>query len=277
MPFRVLPLVVLLLVNMAPTRPMAQPGFDPRAFRWIDLSHAYNASTLYWPTSPSAFELKSLAAGETPGGWYYAANTFCTPEHGGTHLDAPIHFAKGQQTLDQVPLAQLVGPAAVIDVSRQAAADRNYRLTVDDVRTFEARNGRIREGTLVLLRTGWSRHWSDRRAYFGSDKPGDASNLSFPSYGLDAARLLVEERSVGGLGVDTASIDYGASADFVVHRLAASRNVIGLENLTNLGELPAVGATVLALPIKVEGGSGGPVRAVAMVPAAAAAPGGGAR
>jgi kynurenine formamidase len=99
----------------------------------------------------------------------------------------------------------------------------------------------------------------------GDDTPGDASRLSFPSYGTDAAALLVEERAVAMLGVDTASIDYGASQDFPVHRLAAARNVGGLENLTNLVELPATGFTVLALPMKVEGGSGGPVRVVALV------------
>ena len=255
-------LAVLGLVRLAG----AQAALDPSLYRLVDLTHAYNAETLYWPTSPSSFELTTLAAGPTPGGYYYAANAFSSPEHGGTHLDAPVHFGEGQRTNDQIPLAQLIAPAIVIDVSARASADRNYRLTPDDVRAFEAQHGRIPAGAMVLLRTGWSRSWGDRKAYFGSDVPGDASHLSFPSFGLDAARILVEQRRVGALGVDTASIDFGPSSDFLVHRLAAASNVIGLENLAGLDELPPVGATVFALPMKIEGGSGGPVRVVALVP-----------
>jgi kynurenine formamidase len=154
----------------------------------------------------------------------------------------------------------------VIDVSGQAGRDRDYRLTPDDVAAYEQTHGRIAAGSIVLLRTGWSRHWPDVKAYLGDDTPGDASKLSFPSFGTDAARLLVEERRVGALGVDTASIDYGRSSDFMVHRIAAAQDVAGLENLTNLQEVPAAGATIVALPVKIEGGSGGPLRAVALVP-----------
>jgi kynurenine formamidase len=154
----------------------------------------------------------------------------------------------------------------VIDVSRQASANPDYRLTRGDVEAFEARHGRIAAGTIVLLRTGWSARWADRKAYLGDDTPNDASKLSFPSYGEDAARLLVEERSVAALGADVASIDYGRSTDFPVHRIAAARNAYGLENLTNLDALPPTGSVIVALPMKIAGGSGGPVRAIAMVP-----------
>jgi kynurenine formamidase len=154
----------------------------------------------------------------------------------------------------------------VIDVSKEAAADRDYRLTREAVLAFEKANGPIASGTAVLLRTGWSRHWPNAKAYLGDDTPGDASKLSFPSYGVDAARLLVEERSVAALGIDTASIDYGRSTDFQVHRLAAARNVPGFENLTNLDQLPVRGGLLIALPMKIEGGSGGPLRAIALVP-----------
>lgn len=234
--------------------------------RIVDLTHPFGPATLYWPTSPSQFQLDSLASGKTEGGYFYAANRLSTPEHGGTHLDAPRHFSERGRTTEQIPLEQLIAPAVVIDVTARAGANRDYLLTAEDVRAFEKSHGTIARGTIVLLRTGWSRHWPDARAYLGSDTAGDASGLSFPSYGPDAARLLVEERGVAALGVDTASIDYGRSTDFQVHRIAAARNVPGLENLTNLEQLPPRGALMIALPMKIEGGSGGPLRAVALVP-----------
>ena len=239
---------------------------DVRSARLVDLTHSYNTQTVFWPTSPTKFTLERLAYGPTEGGWFYSAYSFCTPEHGGTHLDAPVHFSKEGRTADQIPLTQLLAPAVVIDVTAAASADRDYRLTRDDVLVFEKKNGRIEPGTAVLLRTGWSRHWPNAKAYLGDDTPGDASKLSFPSYGEEAARLLVEERQAGVLGIDTASIDYGRSTDFRVHRVAAARNVPGLENLTSLDALPPRGATIIALPMKIEGGSGGPVRVVALLP-----------
>jgi kynurenine formamidase len=254
---------LLLALTLAST---AAGALELDDYRLVDLTHAYNAETIYWPTSPSKFERVTLAEGHTGGGWYYSAYSICTPEHGGTHLDAPVHFAENGATTDELPLRSLIAPAVVIDVSAQADADRNYRLSVDDVLKFESEFGRIEEGTIVLLKTGWSKHWPDVREYLGDDTPGDASKLSFPSFGADAGRLLVEERGVAMLGVDTASIDYGSSKDFPVHRIAGPRNVAGLENLTNLEELPPVGFTLIALPMKIEGGSGGPVRIVALVP-----------
>ncbi|HKQ58259.1 MAG TPA: cyclase family protein [Candidatus Eisenbacteria bacterium] len=239
---------------------------DLATHRLVDLTHPFDEHTLYWPTSPTTFKLERLAFGKTEGGWFYASNALCAPEHGGTHLDAPIHFGEGKQTADQVPLERLVADAVVIDAARQCAADRDYRLTRQDVLDFERRHGRIAPGTIVLLRTGWSKYWPDRKAYLGDDTPGDASKLSFPSYGEDAARLLVDERRVAALGVDVASIDYGRSKDFAVHRVAAAADVPGFENLAGLEALPARGAMVIALPMKIAGGSGGPLRAVALVP-----------
>lgn len=256
---------LFILVLLCPSLGNAQQ-LDLKSSRLVDLTHPFNAQTLYWPTSPSAFELQQLAHGPTEGGYFYAANAFCAPEHGGTHLDAPIHFAEGRLTADQIPLERLIGPVVVLDISASAAQDPDYRLTREDVLAFERRHGRIEPGTIVLLRTGWSRHWPNRKAYLGDDTPGDASRLHFPSFGEDAARLLVEERRVDALGADVASIDYGQSKDFKVHRIAAAQNVVGLENLTNLGELPPSGAAIIALPMKIEGGSGGPVRVIALVP-----------
>ena len=253
-----------LFFVMAGTTLAAQ--LDVARHRIVDLSHSYGANTVFWPTSPTKFKLDVIAQGPTPGGFFYSANTLCTPEHGGTHLDAPFHFSESGRTTEQIPLEQLIAPAAIIDANAAAAKDRDYRLTVDDVRRFEATHGAITPGTIVLMRTGWSRHWPNAKAYLGDDTPGDASKLSFPSFGAEAAKLLVEERRVAAIGLDTASIDYGKSTDFQVHRIAAARNVPGLENLTNLDQLPPRGAVVVALPMKIEKGSGGPLRAVALVP-----------
>lgn len=241
-------------------------GFDLAAAQFIDLSYAYDADTLYWPTSPSAFEMEELAYGPTEAGYFYSSNVISTPEHGGTHLDAPIHFFADRWTNDEIPLDRLIGPGVVIDVEAQAKANRDYRLTVADVTAWEAEHGTIPEGAIVLLRTGWGAYWPDRASYFGDDTPGDASKLSFPSYGEEATTLLVKERRVAVLGVDTASIDYGRSTDFMVHRIANEANVVGLENVANLHQLPNSGAWIVALPMKIKGGSGGPVRIVALVP-----------
>lgn len=243
----------------------AAQQIDLDASRLVDLTHPFDEKTIYWPTSPSAFELKELARGETPGGYFYSSYSLCTPEHGGTHLDAPVHFSESGRATADVPLDQLVGPAVVIDVTRQAAADRDYRLTPADVTAFEERHGRIPQGAIVLLRTGWSRHWPDAEKYLGDATKGEGAKLHFPGYGEGAARLLVEERQVGVLGIDTSSIDPGVSTDFMAHRIAAARNVPNLENLTNLDALPPTGAIVIALPMKIAGGSGGPVRVVAVV------------
>jgi kynurenine formamidase len=239
-------------------------SLDVQGYRLIDLTHSYNANTVYWPSGPAHFSLERLHFGDTEGGFFYSANAFCTPEHGGTHLDAPIHFARGRETAERVPLERLIGPAVVIDVSDKAAADRDYRVTAADVLAFEARYGPIVPGTPVLVHTGWSRRWPDATAYLGHAT--DATRLHFPSYGEDAARLLVEERQVALLGIDTASIDFGPATDFPVHRIAAAASVPGLENITGLEALPPRGALLVALPMKIEGGSGGPTRVIALVP-----------
>ena len=239
---------------------------DLETARIVDLSHPFDEKTLYWPTSPSTFRLERLQYGETPGGWFYASNSFCAPEHGGTHLDAPIHFARDRWTVERIPPRRLVAPAVVLDLSERAAADPDFRLTPADVARFEARFGRIPAGAIVLLRTGWSARWPDRRAYFGDDRPGDASALHFPGFGAEAATLLVRERGVSALGLDTPSLDHGPSRDFVVHRIASEANVLGLENLTGLEHVPPTGAWVVALPMSIAGGSGAPLRAIAILP-----------
>lgn len=253
------------LAAAIPAVAQPRPPIDLQGVRVVDLTHSFDEKTIFWPTSPTTFKLDRLSYGKTEAGFFYAANALCTPEHGGTHLDAPIHFAEGRRTADQIPVEQLIGPAVVIDVAAKAAADADYRLTAAEIQAWEQKHGAIPRGAIVMLRTGWGRRWPDRKRYMGDDKPGDASNLHFPSYGADAARLLVE-RKVGALGVDTASIDHGPSKDFIVHQIASAAEIPGLENVANLEELPATGAWVIALPMKIAGGSGGPVRIVALVP-----------
>ena len=181
--------MIRLLVMLAiAAGPIAAQTLDLKSYRIVDLTHAFNAKTLYWPTSTSKFALDRLAYGPAAGGYFYSANSLSTPEHGGTHLDAPLHFAEKGRGADAIPLEQLIAPAVVIDVTAQAAASRDYRLTREDVLAFEKKHGQIGAGTVVLVRTGWSRFWPDAKAYLGDDTPGDASKLSFPSYGEEAAR-----------------------------------------------------------------------------------------
>ncbi len=253
----------LLSLVVAASHP---PALDLDRLRLVDLTHAFGEQTLYWPTAPSGFRLETLHRGRVSDGYFYSAYSFCAPEHGGTHLDAPVHFAEGRRAADEVPLEQLVGPALVLDVSVKAAADALYRLTAEDVLEWEKTHGRIGSGTIVLLRTGWSRRFADRQAYLGDDTPGEASKLRFPGYGVEAARLLVAERQVAALGIDTASIDYGPSQDFAVHQLVNGSNLPAFENVANLEALPERGAWVVALPMKIRGGSGGPLRIIALVP-----------
>jgi len=230
----------------------AQGALDLTKVTLVDLTHPFDAATLYWPTSPSAFELTTLAAGMTPGGYYYSSYKVCTPEHGGTHLDAPVHFSKAGRNTAELPLSQLMAPAVVIDVTRQSAADAAYRVSRADVEAFETAHGRIAPGTIVLARTGWSRFWPDRKRYLGDDTPGDASKLKFPGYGEDAARFLVDERQVAMLGIDTASIDYGPSTDFRAHRVGAAANVAADEDLGRIRRAGARGGAGAASAVGAE-------------------------
>ena len=231
----------------------------------VDLTYPFDERTVYWPTG-ERFTHRADTVGVQPGGYYYEAYSFCAAEHGGTHLDAPIHFAEGRWTVDQIPLDRLVGPAVVVDIDAKAAADRDALLTVADVARTERTDGRIPDGAVLLVRTGWERWWSDRARYLGSTTPGDAAHLHFPGVDGDAAAWLTTQRRIRAIGIDTASIDRGASTDFRAHRALANANVPIFENLTGLDALPARGATFIGLPMKIGGGSGGPLRAVAVLP-----------
>jgi kynurenine formamidase len=233
----------------------------------VDLSYAYDEETVYWPTASSRFRKETLFYGKTEGGYFYSAFEVATPEHGGTHIDAPIHFAEGQDTTDEIPLERLIGPGVVVDMTSAAANDSDALLTVAQIEAFERQHGAIAGGTIVLVRSGWAKYWPDPKRYLGDDTPGDASNLHFPGISEAAARALVARR-VAAVGIDTASIDHGPSIEFIAHRILMQAGIPGFENVANLDEVPTRGAEIIALPMKIAGGSGGPLRIVAVVPRA---------
>lgn len=247
----------------------------PPPRRVVDLTHAFDADTVYWPTEEGFVHEQGTAGVVEPegpgdaGGYWYAAHRFRAAEHGGTHLDAPLHFGRGRRSAEAVPLAQLVGPGVVVDVRAACARDRDHRVGVGALETFEAEHGRIPEGALVLVRTGFGRHWPDRERYLGTRRRGPqaVAELHFPGLHPDAARWLVA-RGVGAVGIDTASIDPGQSADFASHRVLAAAEVPVFENLARLEALPARGFGVVALPMKIRGGTGAPLRIVAVLPEA---------
>jgi kynurenine formamidase len=231
----------------------------------IDLSYSFGKETIYWPTAKT-FEMQRVSYQRTEAGFFYAANNFCTAEHGGTHMDAPIHFAEGKLTADQLPVTAGIGPLVRIDVESRTGKDADYRLSVEDILDWERRNGPIPDGAIVVMYSGWGRRWPDKKRYLGTDKPGDTANLHFPGFSREAAAFLVTERRINAIGVDTPSIDHGPSTYFIVHQIVNGANKPGFENLANLDRVPAVGATFVALPLKIEGGSGAPMRAIAILP-----------
>jgi kynurenine formamidase len=234
---------------------------------WVDLSHEFSQETIYWPTA-KPFSLQVVSAQRTPAGFYYASNDFSASEHGGTHLDSPIHFAEGRLTTDQIPLDRLIGSAVVVDVSQRADADADYRLDRAALEEWERRHGRIPDSSIVLVRTGWSSRWPDRSRYLGTTKTGQpgVAELHFPGIDSSAARWLAAERRVKSVGIDTPSIDYGQSATFDTHQILMGENIPAFENIDALDRLPPTGAFVVALPMKIKGGSGGPLRIVALIP-----------
>ncbi len=227
--------------------------------RVLDLSYAISDKLVPWPGDVRWFEASVNATVEKNG---YFTRSFWMLEHYGTHLDAPIHFPPGKIPVDQIPLKQLFGPAIVLEVRSEAEKNPDYQLPAASVESWEKKHGRIPAGAIVLLRTGWAARWPDAERYRNQDAQG---RMHFPGFSAEAAKLLLE-RNVSGLGCDTMSVDYGASSDFAVHHLALGAGIYHLENLADLSALPEEGAFLIAAPIKLEGGSGGPVRVFAILP-----------
>jgi kynurenine formamidase len=232
----------------------------------VDLTYPFDATSVYWPTAET-FQLEKDFEGNTEQGYYYSAYRYSAAEHGGTHIDSPVHFAKGRNTVDEIPLTQLIAPGIVIDVTAQCAGNADYLITESDFKNWERRNGKIRPGTIVLLRTGFGKFYPDRMKYLGTDERGAAAvaNLHFPGLDPKAARWLTENRSIKAIGLDTASIDYGQSKLFESHRILFAKDIPAFENVASLDKLPVRGFSVIALPMKIKGGSGGPLRIIAVI------------
>jgi kynurenine formamidase len=234
-------------------------GIPSGKTRVIDLSYAISNKLVPWPGDEKFFEAKVNASVEKNG---YFTRSFWMLEHYGTHLDAPAHFPPGKTTVDQIPVKQLFGPAVVMEVRAESGKDADYQLSAARIEEWEKQHGRIPEGAIVLLRTGWASRWPDVQKYRNQDAQG---KMHFPGFSAEAAKLLIG-RKVSGLGCDTLSIDYGASSDYAVHHLSLGAGLYHLENLADMSELPEMGAFLVVAPIKLEGGSGGPVRVFALLP-----------
>lgn len=259
-------LAVLAITGLAACAP-PPPAPDPWAGEWVDLTHTFGERTLYWPTAPP-FNLKVESRGEAEGGYWYEAYSFRAAEHGGTHMDAPSHFAEGQPSAEAIPLHRLMGPAAVIDVSTAALANPDHQATINEFKAWERMHGALPDGTIVLVYTGYGRFWPNAERYLGTAGRGLAAvaKLRFPGLHPDAARWLANERRIAAIGIDTASIDHGQSTTFEAHRVLSEAAIPAFENVANLERLPPAGARVVALPMKIKGGSGAPLRIVALLP-----------
>ena len=234
----------------------------------LDMTYPYDNASIYWPNA-KGFNLTPESAGITEKGYWYAANFYSASEHGGTHADAPLHFAQNGRTIDQVPLEEWIGPAVVIDVRDQCARDRNYLLAVSDIEAWEKQYGRIPDGAWVIMYTEIdTQYYPDPVQVLGTDKKGLAAIpfLNFPGFSRESAEFLTTERKIHGIALDTPSIDYGKSEDFPVHRVICGADKLGLENIANLDKLPPAGATLWVIPMDIKGATGAPARVFAILP-----------
>jgi len=258
-------LVIFSTLLLVSCQKESHKNLNMNALNWVDLTYSFDRTTLYWPNNKTTFVHTTDAEGFTPKGYFYSSYSICAPEHGGTHLDAPVHFAKGKYTVDQLPLQSVTGNAVVIDVSKNALANRDYQVTIDDIKKWEVAHGQIDPHTIILFRTGYGKYYPNRAAYFGTPKTGMAAipELHFPGIDPKTTLWLVKERSIKALGLDTPSMDYGQSTDFKTHQILLGNNTPGFENVANLDKLPPTKIYVVALPMKIGKGSGAPLRIIA--------------
>lgn len=232
----------------------------------VDLTYPFNEQTVFWPTAES-FQLEVQSEGVTEAGYFYSANSFSMAEHGGTHLDAPYHFWEEGSTVDRIPPERLMGEGLVVDVSDSALRNPDYQVRTADFEEWEARHGEIPSGAVVLVKTGYGQFWPDREKYMGTAERGQEAvpGLHFPGLHPDAAEWLATRRDIKLVGLDTPSIDYGQSTGFESHVTLFRHGIPALENVANLDQLPPRGFQIIALPMKIEGGSGGPARVLAII------------
>lgn len=261
--------VLFLLVTISCNQPVKKTSLPEvlATGKWIDLSYDFSEKTIYWPNNPTGFRLDTQFNGTTAAGFYYSSNAFFTPEHGGTHLDAPVHFAKGKWSADEIPLEQLTGEAVVIDVTEKTKNNADYQILESDIADWEKQHGKIPGNAILLFRTGWGKFYPDAEKYLGTAEKGEeaTTRLHFPSIHPDLAAWLIKNRKPKAVGIDTPSIDFGQSKDFKTHQLLYAENIPGFENLANLDKLPETGSYIFALPMKIKNGSGGPLRIIAWV------------
>lgn len=266
--------ITLMAVTVAAATACAQGEiFNPERLsrliengKVVDLTYTFDASTIYWPTEGGFVHQFEKFGIEQPGGYFYASAKFAAAEHGGTHMDAPLHFNRDGMAVDQVPMSYLIGPAAVIDFSSDALKNPDATLSLEEVHAYERTHGQIPSGAIVMARSGWGRYWSDKKHYLGTDKPGDVQHLHFPGFSPDAVKFLLTQRNVVALAIDTASIDPGNSQDFPVHRMWLGANRVAFENVAKADTLPPSGAMLFCIPMKIGKGTGAPARIFAILP-----------
>lgn len=233
--------------------------------RLLDMTYPFGEKTIYWPTA-KPFVLNKVLWGISAGGWWYASNEFSASEHGGTHADAPIHFAENGRTIDEIPLEEWIGPAVKIEVVQKCEMNRDYLLSVEDLQSWERKYGKIPDGSWVIMFTGIdTQYYPDKKKVIGTEKTGEEAiqELSFPGFSTQAVDFLLKQRNIKGVAIDTPSIDYGKSKDFKVHQLLFAADKLAVENIANLDKLPAVGATLYVNPMLIKDGTGAPARVFA--------------
>ena len=259
--------LTLLLAFMAGCSQKKDVLTELKNGKWIDLTHSFDEQSIYWPTN-IPFTHDTVFEGMTEKGYYYSSFKYAAEEHGGTHFDAPLHFAKGGNSIEEVGVDQLIGEGIVLDVREKVAANRDYLISLSDIINWEKKYGPIPEKSIVLINTGFAKYYPDKLKYTGtllSGKEGVA-NLHFPGLDPEAAEFLAVKRKINGVGLDTPSIDNGQSKDFRTHRVLFANNLTAYENLANLDQVPAMGSWIMAFPMKIKGGSGAPLRIVAFIP-----------
>ncbi|MFC2164874.1 cyclase family protein [Acidobacteriota bacterium] len=234
----------------------------------LDMTYPYDNNTIYWPTA-KGFELKKLDWGISEGGWWYASNEYSASEHGGTHADAPIHFAQNGRAMDQIPLQEWIGPAVKIDVSAKCESNRDYLLSVEDIKNWEHKYGQIPDGAWVIMYTGiGTKYYPNKLEVLGTDKSGVAAlpELHFPGFSKESVQYLLKNANIFGIAIDTPSIDCGQCTKFEVHQVLFSANKLALENIANCDKLPPEGATLFVIPMLIKDGTGSPARVFAILP-----------